>query len=243
MHHTVRALSTRVYNLIQTQQKVPRKFHRGIASTEKTSFSFWSYFPWEKELAGGKDDTSSPPLSPCLAADANPHFWPFLGALPSPFHMGHLKSVRTAELCESSPGAGAAKNDLLQPLCADRNNPFPQRTADNFCTVFLWQPREEVWGSMAVVDLEPHETWTFLFCCMRGVRKALSVCSNPSTAHLLQGGFPTAWLGGGSLSSAPCRHMSRQLRGAWWWAHTCSPATINYRNPLLCLYHTFLWRR
>lgn len=40
-----------------------------------------------------------------------------------------------------------------------------------------------------------------LFFYMRGVRKALSVCSDPSTAHLLQGVFPTMWLGGSSPTS------------------------------------------
>lgn len=48
---------------------------------------------------------------------------------------------------------------------------------------------------MAAVDLDPSETWTILsFCYVRGVRKALRVCSDPSTAHLLQGVFPTCAL-------------------------------------------------
>lgn len=102
----------------------------------------------------------------CLASDANPHFWPFFGALPGLFHMGHLKAVRRDDSWESSPWAWAAKHGLLQPLCMDTNNPFPQRTADCFLNlrgVFLWCPWEEAWVSMAVVNLKPHKTWVILF--------------------------------------------------------------------------------
>lgn len=55
------------------------------------------------------------------------------------------------------------------------------------------------------MKLEPS---SFLY--MRGVRKTLSVFSDLSTAHLLQGVFPTVWLGGSSLE-----RLSSHLSGAW----------------------------
>lgn len=152
-----------VQDLIQNQQKVPRKFHSGIASNRWNLFLLWSYFPREKELVGGRDDTSSPPLSlPCQ--------WRTSSFLTLPWSPSWPVSDG-AESWESSPWAGAAKKDL-QPLCVDTNNPFPQKTEYCFLNlheVFLWQPWEEAWGSMPVVDLKPHKTWPTLFLLYEGI--------------------------------------------------------------------------
>lgn len=69
----------------------------------------------------------------------------------------------------------------------------------------IWRPTE----------LEPSSS-----CCVRGVRKTLSVCWNASTAHLLQGGFPTMCLGGGSPpapwgSSEKCGHGHTHVLQPW----------------------------
>lgn len=121
---------------------------------------------------------------------------------------------------KSSPGAGAVKKDLLQPVCVDTNNPFHRGLKITFWAVAEFSYVAIGGGMREYGCCRAGAPWDLnhpLFAIWEELGR-LGVCSHPRTAHLLQGVFPTTWLGGSS-PPAPCWHMSSHLSGAWWWAH------------------------